>query len=403
MINKIEQTRRELIKKGKKIINLSSGNPGEFGILFPQNILKAGYSKFLNNLSYKPDPKGDISARKAITKFYSKRNFKINSDQIVLTSGTSESYFHLFKLLCAPGDEVLFPKPSYPLFEEIARLAEVKCSFYRLAEEAGWQIDLDHLKSKIKHGTKAIVLISPSNPTGAVLSKKTLEEVIKIAAENNLAIISDEVFSEFIFDQKEFPHVAQLHQKMLLNMKAEFSNQKTKNGLNNLQIYTLSGISKAYALPGLKLAWIITTCPTANILEEKVDNLERHADAFLACNQITQNLLPDIINKGNNFIIKYKKNLERNRNLAMNILGDCPNISFHKPEGGMYLFAKIRGLGKLSDEDFVVKLMQETAIFAHPGYFYDYDEDLYILISFLMPQSKLKTNLEKLVKFIKRI
>lgn len=418
MINKIEKTRQEILKKGQKIINLSSGNPGEFGIFFPQKILQDAYSKFLKNLAYHPEPKGDLKARKAIADFYAKRKFKIDPDQILLTSGTSESYFEVFKLLCRPGDEVLFPNPSYPLFEEIARLAEVKFSFYRLEEKAGWQIDLDDLRAKIRPETRAIVLISPSNPTGAVLSEKTLKEVIKIAVENNLAIISDEVFSEFMFDQKVFPRVAEIHQKMAYKSeKASKANsalikkniQNSFEKIQNLRIFTLSGISKTYALPGLKLGWIVLT---GSHYSETVNELERLADTFLACNQLTQTMLPDIIFKGESFIKKYRNHLQKNRDLATKILGDCPKITFHKSEGGMYLFARIDGLFKtektargprkrpVTDEEFVIKLLEKHKIFAHPGYFYDYDKGLYLLISFLMPKKELEKNLKKIIAIL---
>ncbi len=446
MINKIEKTRQEILKKGQKIINLSSGNPGEFGIFFPQKILQDAYSKFLKNPAYHPEPKGDLKARKAVAGFYAKRNFKVNPEQILLTSGTSESYFEVFKLLknwqgsthaaiskssgcacedsapCAPAPrcEILFPNPSYPLFEEIARMAEVDFSFYRLDEKAGWQIDLNDLRTKIRPQTGAIVLISPSNPTGAVLSEKTLKEVIKIAAENNLAIISDEVFSEFMFDQKVFPRVAQIHQKMIR------AKQTVANSLQSLPIFTLSGISKTYALPGLKLGWIVTTgsqtpnqngthdgnaeAPTHSL--DTVNELERLADTFLACNQLTQTMLPDIITKGESFIKKYRNHLHKNRDLATKILGGCPQITFHKSEGGMYFFVRIDGLFKtertahgprkrpVTDEEFVIKLLEKHNIFVHPGYFYDYDKGLYLLVSFLMPNKELEKNLKKIIAIL---
>ncbi|MFA5829349.1 MAG: pyridoxal phosphate-dependent aminotransferase [Candidatus Gracilibacteria bacterium] len=451
MINKIEKTRQEILKKGQKIINLSSGNPGEFGIFFPEKILQNAYGKFLKNPAYHPEPKGDLKARKAIAGFYAKRNFNVNPDQILLTSGTSESYFEVFKLLnphdaisessghactnsipCAPATrcEILLPNPSYPLFEEIARLAEVDFSFYRLDEKAGWQIDLNDLRAKIRPETRAIVLISPSNPTGAVLSEKTLKEVIKIAVENNLAIISDEVFSEFMFDQKVFPRVAQIHQKMAdKSEKASKANsaltkkniQNSFEKIQNLRIFTLSGISKTYALPGLKLGWIVVTGsqnqshhgPNNNThFSETVNELERLADTFLACNQLTQTMLPDIISKGESFIKKYRNHLQKNRDLAMKILGGCPKITFHKSEGGMYLFVRIDGLFKtertahgprkrpVTDEEFVIKLLEKHKIFVHPGYFYDYDNGLYLLISFLIPKKELEKSLKRIIAIL---
>jgi alanine-synthesizing transaminase len=368
-MNRIEQTRLQILKQNKKIINLSSGNANEFGIFFDEKILKNALEKFTANPSYNPDPKGDITARKAIQKYYAANGLKISPDQIILTSGTSESYFHIFKMLAKPGERILFPRPGYPLFEEIGRLAETDFVHYNLDEEDGWQIDCENLESKIRPGTKAIVLISPSNPTGSVLSGKTLKRVITLSQKYDIPIISDEVFSEFIFNG-DYPRIAALSQKA--------------------NIFTLNGVSKTYALPGLKLSWVVVTGPDC---KKYIDQLERSADAFLACNQISQAMLPEIINKGNAFLKKFQKHLKTNRDLAIQTLGASPKISFHKPEGGFYLLAKIKGL-RVSDEDFVIQLLKKTGIFVHPGYYYDYDKGLYILISLLPPAKVLETSLK---------
>ncbi len=375
-MNRIEAERLNLIKRGKKIINLSSGNANEFGIFFDEKVLCGGLKKFTSNPKYNPDPKGDLTARKAVQKYYSARGIRIKPEQVILTSGTSESYFHIFKMLSKAGERILFPRPGYPLFEEIGRLSETEFAYYNLDENDGWQIDCDNLESKIRPGTKAIVLISPSNPTGSVLNEKTLKRVIALAQKYDVPIISDEVFSEFVFTG-EYPRVAALSQKV--------------------NIFTLNGVSKTYALPGLKLSWVVVTGPGhARLIEE----LERSADAFLACNQISQLMLPEIINKGGLFIKKFQKHIKSNRDLAVKILGKCPNITFHEPQGGFYLFAKIKGL-RITDEDLVISLLKKHGIFVHPGYYYDYDKGVYILISLLTQSSLLKNCLEKIIKEIK--
>lgn len=375
-MNRIEQTRQALLKKGKKIINLSSGNANEFGIFFDEKILGDSLKKFTSTPAYNPDPKGDATARQAIQKYYASRGLKININQIILTSGTSESYFHIFKMLAKSGERILFPRPGYPLFEEIGRLSETDFAYYNLDENDDWQIDIDNLESKIRHDTKGIVLISPSNPTGSVLSGKTLKKVIAVAQKYNLPIISDEVFSEFVFDD-DYPRVASMSRKV--------------------NIFTLNGVSKTYALPGLKLSWVVITGPDD---KKYIDQFERSADAFLACNQISQSMLPTIINKGETFLKKFQKHIIANRNLATQILSRCKAVSFHKPTGGFYLFAKIKGL-KITDEDFVIRLLKKENIFVHPGYYYDYDKELYVLISLLPQPAVLKSALTKLVDLIK--
>jgi alanine-synthesizing transaminase len=370
-INRIEQ----VLKQGRKIVHLSSGLSGRESH-FPAGILKKGFQKFLGNPLYQPDSKGSLEARKSICTWYRKRGFQIHPEQILLTSGTSESYFEIFKLLAKAGDEILFPNPSYPLFETIADMAEIKVSFYRLDEKRGWQIDLEDLESKINPKTRVIALVSPNNPTGSILSAATLKKVLEIAKKHRLAIISDEVFSEFVFGKKSFPRIA------------TFGNSLT---------FTLNGLSKTYGLPGLKLSWIIVS---GIGWEQQVEKLEHLTDTFLACNQIGQCMLPDIIRCGESFIAQYRRQLEKNCDLTTRNLLELKNVSFHKPEGGPFLFVKINGLA-MNDEEFVIKLMKATGIFVHPGYFYDYDKELFILLSFAGEEKFLKKNIEKICKFIK--
>lgn len=373
-MNRIEQVRIKLQNEGKNIINLSSGNPGEFGIHFPTNILEQGFQKFLQHPAYFPEPKGNINARKAVQKWYESRGLSISPDQIILTSGTSESYLHLFRLLANPGDEILFPNPGYPLFEHLASMTNISLKHYRLLEARGWQIDPDELESAIGPKTRAIVLISPNNPTGSVLSGESVKNVLDIAKKHSLAVISDEVFSEFMYEGQIFPRPAQ------------FS--------SDVNIFTLNGVSKTYALPGFKMGWMVASGPNA---ARFVDSLEITVDALLAANQITQALLPDILDQGEKFLKEYCKRLEQNRNIIMQTLGGKKQVSFQKPQGGFYLFARIEGYDG-TDEDFTIELLEKAGIFVHPGYFYDYEKSLHILVSFLMEASVLQAAAEGLLE-----
>ncbi len=225
--------------------------------------------------------------------------------------------------------------------------------------------------------------MSPNNPTGSVIQEDTLLGIIKLAEKYNIPIISDEVFSEFIFAKKSFPRLATI-------------SNTHKIQASNVTIFTLQGISKTYALPGLKLSWIIVS---GKHQEEYLSQLERFADTLLATNQITQTILPELIKHGEKYIVIAKNHLENNRRLATAIFKKCPSLSFIKPQGGFYLFAKINHL-KMDDEKFVIAFMKHAKIFVHPGYFYDYDDGVYILISLLLPHAQFKSCLQKLIKFI---
>lgn len=381
MLNKLEQTRLRLQKAGKKIFNLSSGNPGEFGVQFPQAILTHAFEQFQKNSTYIPEPKGDPAARQAVSQFYAARTVTVSPENILLTSGTSESYLHLFKLLAGPAQsesEILFPNPAYPLFDHLAKLANIRLNHYELDADNDWQINMTDLAAKISSKTKAIVLISPNNPTGGVLTQDTMQKVLALAEKHHLPIISDEVFSEFIFEGKTFPRITS----------------------SNVDIFTLNGISKTYALPGLKLSWLVVAGPNA---QNHIDTLELSIDTILAANQISQKMLPAIITHGDEFIKTFDARLEQSRNIAITTLSKNPNISFVKPAGGFYLFAQIKNFHALdgrpgTDEQFALKILEETGIFIHPGYFYDYEKDLRVLISFLAEPAELAQKLELFVK-----
>jgi len=375
-MNRIEKIRQELLAQGKTITNLSSGNSGEFGITFPPEILTKAFQNFQKNPAYSPDPKGNLEARKAVCEFYKNRGSNIDPENILLTSGTSESYLHLFKLLTQPGDEILFPNPSYPLFDHIAKLTNITLNHYTLDADNNWQINLNDLESKITPKTKAIVLISPNNPTGSVLTQTTLTSVLEIAQKHNITIISDEVFSEFIFSTEPFPRLASLA------------------STNSINIFTLNGISKTYALPGLKLSWIITAGPNA---AEYIEELELSVDTLLACNQMSQVMLPTIIQDGEPFLQTYHKHLEESRKIAIEVLSQSPNITFHEPQGAFYIFAKIKNYNG-TDEDFVIEMLKRENIFVHPGYFYDYEKGPHVLISFVMEANMLREVLTRFVQ-----
>src|SRR6266705_1795738 len=187
-----------LKSEGAKIVDLVRGNVNEHGIVYPpealDHILKDAAAQ---TRIYRPDSLGQRPAREAIAQYYKPLN--IPADQILLTPGTSVSYWYCFKLLAEPGGEILCPKPSYPLFDYIAGLSGVQMTHYRLIEPRKWAIDLDYLEHQITTRTRAIILISPHNPTGMVAGAEELKGLADIARRHALPIISDEVFSEFLF------------------------------------------------------------------------------------------------------------------------------------------------------------------------------------------------------------
>jgi aspartate/methionine/tyrosine aminotransferase len=291
--NPLYRIHEELKLEGRAVIDLVRGNVNEHGIEYPQEILKGIlHSAAEAARIYRPDSLGQAPAREAITAYYGGR---IPANQIVLTPGTSVSYWYCFKLLAEPGDEILTPQPSYPLFDYIARLCGVRMRYYRLREDQGWKIDLDFLEDQITTKTRAIVLISPHNPTGMVASEAELRGLSEIATRHRLPIISDEVFSEFIFGIPTFPRP--------LDTAAPL-------------VFTLNGFSKMYALPGMKIGWIGIS-GDERMVSKATTALEMISDTFLPVNEIAQFAAPQIFEKGRRFLKDYQQWIEACRKAAL--------------------------------------------------------------------------------------
>jgi aspartate/methionine/tyrosine aminotransferase len=378
-INRIEQAYRTLTSQGREVLKLFSGNPNEQGFHFPKEILDAVYRRYFERQEYHPHPKGLPAARQAISEYYARQAASVDPEDIVLTSGTSESFFYLFSLLAKPGDNILTPNPAYPLFDHIADLARVELRHYQLKEENRWSIDYEDLRRKTDDRTKAILLISPNNPTGAVHSEEEIEQVVDWANRKEIPLICDEVFSEFYFGEGKFPRPMTVAKPRLC--------------------FTLNGISKMFALPALKLGWIAVT-GEKSLVDPFVDRLETTADTFLSCHIPIQEALPDLFSKGQDFLKSYREEVGRRRGLAIKILRQSPTIHFVEPVGGFYLMASVDT--KLSEEDFVIRLMQEKNIFVHPGYFYDYEKGIHVVVSFLLKEKSLERAVLSLVDFVSR-
>lgn len=378
-INSIEKTFRQLQTEGHEILRLFSGNPNEQGIRFPPEILQEIYQDYFRYQEYSPHPKGLLIAREAIAAYYAEQGVSVDPENIILTSGTSESFFYLFSLLAKPGENFLTPNPSYPLFDWIAHLTHVELRHYHLQEENHWSVDLESIKRAANPKTKGLILISPHNPTGSVISSHQLGDLIEWANERGLPIITDEVFSEFYFGEGKFPRLISAGKPHLA--------------------FTLNGISKMFALPALKLGWIVVT-GERRLAAEKVDWLETTADTFLSSHIPIQKGLPQLFKQGNDFLRIYRQMVSDRREAAVQMLRSIESVRFVPPQGGFYLMAEVKkGIG-LSEEEFVIRLMKEEGIFVHPGYFYDYDHGIHFVISCLTEEERLQTGLEKVGRFL---
>jgi alanine-synthesizing transaminase len=382
-VNIIEKTYRELVAQRRPVLRLFSGNPNDEGFVFPGGILEESYLGYFRRQDYRPHAKGLPEARAAISAYYREQGAAVDPEHLVLTAGTSESFFYLFNLLARHGDNVLAPNPAYPLFDHIASMAGVELRHYALREDKGWALDLEDLQNKADEKTKAVILISPNNPTGHVASEGEILALVDWANRKGLPLICDEVFSEFFFGGKggegKFP-------RPMAAAKPDLC-------------FTLNGISKMFALPGLKLGWIAVT-GKESLAAPAVDRLETTADTFLSCHIPIQKALPEIFAKGRSFVRDYVAEVGRRRKAAVDLLKTSPRLRFVEPAGGFYLMARVET--DLAEEDFVVALMKETGVFVHPGYFFDYERGVNAVVSYLVEPQRLVPGLEALIRFAGR-
>ncbi len=376
-LNRIERKFRELDQTGRAPLRLFSGNPVENGILFPGEILREIYDRCLSRQEYRPHPKGLPEARAAVQQYYAGQGATVDTDNILMTSGSSESFFHLFRLLTAPGDNILAPQPGYPLFDEIARMARIELKSYPLIEDRAWSIDLDELSRRADARTRAIVLISPHNPTGAVATAEEIAGVVAFANRRDLPLICDEVFSEFFFREGIYPRPMKVASPRLC--------------------FTLNGISKMFALPQMKLGWIAVT-GQQGLVEPAVDRLETATDTFLAAHTPIQQGLPALFSEGAGFVAGYRREVARRRSIALEMLSGCRSLRIVPPAGGFYLMAGATGVTGIGEEEFVIRLMEEQGVFVHPGYFYDYERGIHLVISFLVEETALRSGLKRITK-----
>lgn len=350
--------------EGGKIVDLVRGNVNEHGIVYPPGTLNEIFTRAAEAARiYRPDSLGQRAAREAIAKYYGSLN--IASGHILITPGTSVSYWYCFKLLAEQGDEILCPQPSYPLFDYIARLCGAQLTHYRLVEEHGWAIDLDHLEHQITAGTRAIVLISPHNPTGMVADEDQLSGLAEIAARHVLPIISDEVFSEFLFGLASFPRAAATRAPL---------------------VFTLNGLSKMFALPGMKVGWMAVT-GDETLVKKSLAALELISDTFLPVNEIAQFAVPEIFQRGEDFLKDYRAWVSQCRTAAIEGL---KGVSFVQPQGGFYVTLPIG----LDEEDAAAVLLEKDRILVHPGYFYDIAPD-HLVMTFIDNPASLRDHFEK--------
>ncbi len=349
-------------------IDLTSSNPTHQGLLFPEDVLREASAAYWLNRRYDPEPRGLRSARLAIARYYAERTppLSLDADQIVVTASTSEAYSLLFALLTDPGDNVLAPAITYPLFEYLAMAHHVELRPYALDERRGWRIDPTSLRLQADERTRAVLVVSPHNPTGAVLSSRA-----PVLRALDLPIICDEVFAAFPYRAATIPPIGALYPE--------------------LPVFHLNGISKMFALPDLKLGWIALNDAAHDRFGERLEVLN---DTFLSANMLTQTMLPALFEHGRAFTAAMHERVRQSLDMAITLLSGCDVVRVHPPDGGYYLFPEIAGW---NDEEALTLYLLRHGVLVHPGYFYGYEQGAHVVISCLVEPAQLRAGIERLV------
>jgi len=358
--NRLTEALDEARASGTRVLDLTISNPTRAGLRYDEAKILASLASS-QAMDYDPQPKGLPIARAAVADYYrsAHRIADLDPERLILTTSTSEGYSFVFRLLCNPGDEILVPKPSYPLFEFLADLQDVKLIPYPLIYDHGWQMDFHSLQKAVTKRTRAIVVVHPNNPTGSYVQSQEWDALNSFCQEHELAIIADEVFLDYALDG--------------IRRQSFVANQ-------DVLTFTLSGVSKISALPQMKVAWIATSGPSAEV-EAAMGRLEVIADTFLSMNAPIQWATPALLGQRESIqrqlLDRVGSNLaELDRQLAAQ--KTCQRLSV---EGGWY--AVLRVPVTQSDEDLAVALLKQKSVLVHPGHFYDFPNDGFLVLSLI--------------------
>jgi len=369
----LAQAHRKHLLAGLPLADLTVSNPTRCGFDYPTDLLDG--LRDARALDYDPQPQGLIPARKAVCEYYASHGFEVLPESVVLTTSTSEAYSFLFKLLCDPGGEIVVPQPGYPLFEFLAVMDNVLIKGAPLVYDHGWQIEPEGFRRAISTHTRAIVLVHPNNPTGHFTKRWEVEELGRICRVQGISLIVDEVFLDYRIGEESGPSLVA--------------------GLEGVDVFVVSGLSKIAGLPQMKAAWIVATGPNA---KPAMERLEVIADTFLSMNAPVQGAIPGwIATRGQiqgQILRRVKANLaELDRQFAT-----VDAVRRLKVEGGWYAVLRIPALQ--TDERTVLELL-ERGVWVHPGYFFGMEESGWLVVSLLERIEEFRTGVEVLVNYLR--
>jgi hypothetical protein len=383
--NRLSLSLEEKKQKGVKIFDLTESNPTAVGFDYPaDDILQALAQP--QSLRYEPNPRGLLSTRLAVAEYYRHRGELDNRygelvepEQIHLTASTSEAYTFLFKLLTDPGQNILVPQPSYPLFDFLAGLEGIELVPYHLVyEKEEWRIDFESIADAITEQTRAIIWVNPNNPTGSFIKREEAAQLQQICAAQQLALIVDEVFSDYAF----LPS---------LNRRTSFL------GVTEVLTFVMSGLSKILGLPQMKLGWIVVNGPE-KLRRQAEEYLELIADTYLSVSTPVQHAAPQWLEMAATLQEQIRRRVHANLFFLQTQLDDHPTCRLLRAEGGWY--AILQSDAFIPEDDLILTLLDNDNVLVHPGYFFDFENEGFLIISLLPPAEIFHEGVLRLLKRI---
>ncbi len=361
--NRLTRAIERLRTQGTPFIDLTETNPTRVGA-YPDGLLTPLADPA--GLTYAPAPRGAAVAREAIAIAYVRRGLDVDPSQVVVTASTSEAYGFLFKLLCDPGDEVLVPTPSYPLFEHLTGLEAVRPVAYRLDYHGAWRIDFASVERALSPRSRALLIVSPNNPTGSCLTRGELDRLVDICRTHGIALIGDEVFADY----------------PLTDRRPERPEDRPSSVLAQRDVLTiaLGGLSKSVGLPQLKLGWMVVAGP-ADAQAAALDRLEWIADTYLSVSTPVQLAAPALLDAGHAVRTWIQHRITGNLHALARAVAQAPACTLLAPDAGWSAVVRVPAI--VSEEELVMDLLEQNRVLVAPGYFYDFDTEAFVILSLL--------------------
>jgi len=388
-IPKVHATNRltqVLAARAVPLLDLTVTNPTDVGLEIAGDPLAALAD--VQGRHYAPEPKGLISAREAVAAYYARRGVSADSGSLVLCASSSEAYGWLFKLLCEPGETVLVPAPGYPLLDSLAELEGVTVARYPLDAAGGWTFQASRVETEINRlgadGRRvgAVVLVNPNNPTGSGISKDELLALLALSREHGFAVISDEVFLDYRF-------------AALPDGVAVAATAAEGRGL----VFSIGGLSKSAALPQLKLGWILVG-GEADLVSETLARLEWIADTYLSVSTPVQQALPELLSWGETAAAAIRERVLENHSTLSWTFPSGAAAAVEPLRGGWSAVLRVPAVEP--EEDLVLRLLSDHDLLVHPGYFFDFPSEAFLVLSLLPRLDVFGEGMARLARALRR-